>query len=82
MNLERIKQKAAEEVINIEYYINLIRSKIEASPEGTSLNLPRYLIPKIEAHCDQHNIPFYHVAETLCSFAKTYSALYAMEQQR
>lgn len=83
MKLSEIKQKASQENIDtIDKNINQIKKVIDQNPLGSTLSLPPHLIPAIEEYCDKNYIPFYHVAESLCSVAKTYSALYAMEQQR
>lgn len=82
MKMFQIREKAASEVFDVSTYLTQIVNAIDKCPDGADISLPRYLISRIEAHCDNSNIPFYRLCGETCSTAKTYSQLLEYENQR
>ena len=82
MKMFQIREEAASEVFDLVPYLRQIADAMDKHPDGTDISLPWYLIPKIEAHCDNSNIPFYRLCGETCSTAKTYSQLLEYENQR
>ena len=82
MNLSEIRAMAQKETFELAPYITKIKDLIGKFPDGTSLAVPRFLIPQLIAYCDKNKIPMYHLTETTCSVADSYSQLLAYEESR
>lgn len=82
MKLSRIQALAGKEKEEIGEVVEEIRRLVSQFPLGYELSIAPCLIPKVEAFCDDNNIPFYHVTEDCCSIAATYAALLTYEEAR
>lgn len=82
MNLIQIKEAAKQEKVYIAPIIENIKKIIKEYPEGQSISIPYSCLFAVESYCDCNGIPFYHVVDTTCSVAASYSNLYFYEQKR
>ena len=83
MKLSLIKSLAKSQVdLAIQQSLCNIETAISKHPLGVEIYVPALIRPHLEQYCDEHLIPFYHVAETCCSVAETYPYLYDFERKR
>lgn len=82
MYIKDIRRKAEEEQFDIQPFIQKVYNSIKLYPNGTSLYIPEFIIPKLESHCDRNDIPIYVVTPNCVSVAKSYSQLLAYEKMR
>jgi hypothetical protein len=82
MDMKSLRSKAADEEEDISDYIKMVSDYISKHPTGMDIYIPKYVIPKLEKYCDDNHIPFYHLYDTTCSVARTYTQLYEYEDKR
>ncbi len=82
MNIEELRRKASQEILDIISFIRNVQILRTKYPGGIDFYVPEEIIPHLEAYCDSADIPFCVVAEHCCSTASTYSKLVSYEEAR
>lgn len=81
MTLNEIYNETLKEGTDVNVWAEVVKRAGKAYPNGVDVEVPKYMIPKLEGYCDFSSIPFYHVGDDVISTAQTYKQLYDYESE-